>query len=107
MFKHLEGPQKILYYANIVPHAFVNPSTGYEFNSYSYSINSNAKKTGSGESILQFMYEFSPITMVVTKKGAETFGRFIVNICANVGGVFVIFGILNRTVTSIVTSLAK
>lgn len=107
VFKHLEGPQQILYYANIVPHTFVNPANSYEFNSYSYSINSNAKKVATGESILQFMYEFSPITMVVTKKGAESFGRFIVNICANVGGVFVIFGILNRAVTSIVTSLAK
>lgn len=105
IYRSLDGAQQVLYYANIVPHQFIDPRSGYELNTYSYSINSNSKQVRPDESIIQFYYEFSPITMVVKKKNAESIGRFVVNICGSIGGVFVIFGILNRLVTYLVSSM--
>lgn len=107
IYKNFTKPQKILYYANIVPHVFINPDKKYEFNSYSYSINSNAKDATVEDSIIQFFYEYSPITIEVKKKGTETVGRFIVNILSMIGGVFIIFGLLNRAITWIVTSVVS
>jgi len=52
VYKNFSKPQKILYYANIVPHVFINPSQKYEFNSYSYSINSNTKDSSVEDSII-------------------------------------------------------
>jgi hypothetical protein len=106
-YRDVSQPSKILYYAMIVPHVFLNPANNYEFNTYSYSINSNVKPSSPDDTLVEFMYEFSPITMVIKKRSAETVGRFVVNVCVTIGGVFVIFGLLNRGVTWVVTSVLK
>lgn len=43
--------------------------------------------------------DFSPVTMVITKEN-KPLAKFLINLCAIVGGVFVMFGILNSTVQS-------
>ena len=45
-------------------------------------------------------YEFSPITMRVTLQGRD-YLHFLTHICAIIGGVFVVFSILNSILTSI------
>lgn len=43
---------------------------------------------------------FSPVTMVITKEN-KPLSKFLINLCAIVGGVFVVFGLLNSTVQSL------
>jgi hypothetical protein len=47
--------------------------------------------------MVSISYDFSPVTMVITKEN-KPLARFVINLCAIVGGVFVIFGIINSTV---------
>ena len=41
-----------------------------------------------------FKIEYAPIKMLITKQHREV-GRFMISMCAIVGGVFVIFGLVN------------
>ena len=41
------------------------------------------------------VYDFTPVNMKITKFNRDL-PRFLVTLCAIVGGVFVIFGLLNR-----------
>jgi len=42
------------------------------------------------------IFEFSPVSMSITKSKPQ-FSRFLISICAIVGGVFVVFGLINST----------
>lgn len=41
------------------------------------------------------IYDFSPVTMQLVKEKRDL-TKFAVNLCAIVGGIFVIFGLVNR-----------
>jgi len=43
---------------------------------------------------LSFKIEYAPVKMLITKNKREV-GRFMINMSAIVGGVFVIFGLVN------------
>ncbi len=45
------------------------------------------------------IYDFTPVNMKITKERRDL-PRFLVNLCAIVGGVFVIFGLINRFLLS-------
>jgi uncharacterized integral membrane protein len=45
------------------------------------------------------IYDFTPVNMKITKEQRDL-PRFLVNLCAIVGGVFVIFGLINRSLLS-------
>ena len=46
--------------------------------------------------MVMMIFEFSPVSMSITKSQAPL-SRFIISICAIVGGVFVVFGMINST----------
>jgi len=46
--------------------------------------------------MVMMIFEFSPVSMSITKSKAQ-FSRFIISICAIVGGVFVVFGLINSS----------
>ena len=86
-------------YISVVPHIFVDTSEqGHEvdFRSYSYALTTN-KKPADGSQSLTMVYmnfDFSPVSMMFTKSRIPL-ARFLINVCAIVGGVFVVFGIIN------------
>lgn len=44
--------------------------------------------------MVMMTFEFSPVSMQITKS-RQPLARFLINICAVVGGVFVVFGMVN------------
>jgi hypothetical protein len=46
------------------------------------------------------IYDFTPVNMKITKEKRDL-PRFLVSLCAIVGGVFVIFGLVNRFLLSL------
>ena len=87
-----------------MPHIFVDKaSEGHEvdFRSYSYALTTN-KKPADGKQSLTMVYlifDFSPVSMMFTKSHIPL-ARFLINVCAIVGGVFVVFGIINTMLLS-------
>mmetsp|Transcript_49667 Transcript_49667/g.94914 ORF Transcript_49667/g.94914 Transcript_49667/m.94914 type:complete len:344 (-) Transcript_49667:178-1209(-) len=53
-----------------------------------------------------FMYDLYPITVHI-KESTRSFGHFLTRLCAVVGGVFAVSGMLDRTVHSIVQAFGK
>lgn len=85
-----------------MPHTFIDAtgSTPKTMESYSYSFTQNRKKADPPYFLQTYMsLEFSPVTMVITKEN-KPLAKFLINLCAIVGGVFVMFGILNSLVQS-------
>jgi hypothetical protein len=56
--------------------------------------------------MIQMVYDFTPVTMKITKNQRDL-PRFLVKLCAIVGGVFVIFGLLNRFLLSLLESFTN
>ena len=83
------------YFVKLVPHIFIDEINDSEFRSYSYSLNHNSKSSQNDIGMISMIYDFTPVNMKITKKQRDL-PRFLVNLCAIVGGVFVIFGLLNR-----------
>ena len=88
----------------LVPHIFVDEINEAEFRSYSYSLNHNSKVSQNGLGMISMIYDFTPVNMKITKKQRDL-PRFLVSLCAIVGGVFVIFGLLNRLLLSTVETV--
>lgn len=89
-------------FAVLVPHTFIDATgpTPKTMESYSYSFTQNRKKADPPYFLQTYMsLEFSPVTMVITKEN-KPLAKFLINLCAIVGGVFVMFGILNSLVQS-------
>lgn len=89
-------------FAVLVPHTFIDKtgSTTETYETYSYSFTQNSKKADPPYFLQTYMsLEFSPVTMVITMEN-KPLAKFIISLCAIVGGVFVVFGILNSTVQS-------
>jgi hypothetical protein len=87
-------------FAVLVPHTFVDNTEEVprDFESYSYSFTQNKKEAQAGYMLqVSIQFSFSPVTMVITKEN-KPLARFVINLCAIVGGVFVVFGIVNSTV---------
>ena len=88
------------YFLKLVPHIFVDEINQSEFKSYSYSLNHNAKQSYNDLGLINMIYDFTPVNMKITKHDRDL-PRFLVNLCAIVGGVFVIFGLINRFLLSV------
>ena len=87
-------------FAVLVPHTFVDNTEEVprDFESYSYSFTQNKKEAQAGYMLqVSIQFSFSPVTMVITKEN-KPLARFVINLCAIIGGVFVVFGIVNSTV---------
>jgi len=88
-------------YISVVAHQFVDTSTSeqVDYRSYSYAFTANKKPAERQPELnmVMMIFEFSPVSMSITKSKA-LLSRFIISICAIVGGVFVVFGMINSTV---------
>jgi hypothetical protein len=74
-------------------------------NSYSYSLNHNMKQAMTqNQPYISIIYDFSPVTMKLIKEQRDM-TRFAINLCAIVGGIFVIFGLVNRFILKVKKTL--
>lgn len=94
------------YYVKIVPQIFDDEYTGEKFTAYQYSLSGKKRKMETGHNhssmpILMINYDYSPVGVKYTLK-KRYFSHLITNICALVGGVYVIFSILNGLLNNIV-----
>jgi len=96
------GPLQISfeYYIKVVP-------TTYEKEDKTFSVHqftaNNHEQSGSSTSIY-FRYELSPVTVRYTQSGQSAF-TFIVQICAIIGGIFTVVGIIDSLLHASVKAL--
>lgn len=94
-------------FAVIVPHTFIDSTEGNTktFESFSYSFTQNSKQADPPYFMAtSIAFEFSPVTMMITKEN-KPFSKFVINLCAIVGGVFVVFGMFNSNLQASKRSL--
>jgi hypothetical protein len=58
------------------------------------------KSMTSNQPYISIIYDFSPVTMQLQKEKRDL-SRFAINLCAIVGGIFVIFGLVNRFILKV------
>jgi len=93
------------YYIGIVPMVYTKLD-GSVLNSFQYSANSNEILGRYAIPAIYFRYEFTPIVAHFTVK-AKPFSHFIVQVCAIIGGVFTVLGIMNSMVNSTLKVMLK
>jgi len=85
------------YFIKIIPHILYDESTGKRIITYKYSISYNERPKVHGQDVpmISLKFDISDVTILVTLIN-KSFFHFLTHICAIVGGVFVIFSIVNR-----------
>jgi len=86
------APRSYEYYIKVVPTKFQR-LRGSEVDSYQYVSNSNHMARFQLPAIY-FRYDFSPITVKFTERRTG-FAHFLVQLCAIIGGVFTVLGLVN------------
>lgn len=81
-YQNNSEPAHVVYYATAVPHVIYDQYLGKDMYSYSYSLNHNKKKHFDATGVSLF-YDFSPLTMRITKR-TNSVGKLIINISASV-----------------------
>lgn len=94
-------------FVSVVPHVFIDTSKNFEgkdvdYRSYSYAFSENRKEAEDKTlCMVWFIFEFSPVSMLISKSD-QPLARFLINICAIVGGVFVVFGFVNGILNTLI-----
>lgn len=91
------------YFIKIIPQIFYDEYTGQTDIAYKYSLSTKTKERENhvgSMPIIMINYDYSPVAVKYTKK-RRYLSHLITNICALVGGVFVIFSMLNSVLTKI------
>jgi len=84
------------YFVKAVPHIFkdtTDENSPKSWESWSYSLTSNKIATDDNPGV-EMRISFLPISVVLHRSN-NSFAKFLIHLCAIVGGVFVIFGIIN------------
>ena len=93
------------YYLKIVPTTFIN-ILNKTIKSYQYTYNSNKEGAFNEFPTIYFTYDISPIT-VEYKHYKNSFMNFFINICAILGGVFTVTGIIDAIIHKSVVLLLR
>ena len=91
------------YFVKIIPYMLVDENWGSIYYTYSFSLTSKSTPFNPNHDempIVNIRYEFSPIIMKVTHLKRD-YLHFLTHVSAIVGGVFVVFSIINRIMTNI------
>jgi len=92
------------YYTKVVPTTYV-PLDRPPIHVYQFTANSN-KIMNQQMPSLYFRYDFSPVT-VQYKETRESFSHFLVQVCAVIGGIFTVAGVLDSVLHKSIVHLAK
>ena len=90
------------YFIKIIPYMLVDENWGSTYYAYSFSLTSKSTPFQAYRDempIVTVRYEFSPIMMKVTHLKRD-YLHFLTHVSAIVGGVFVVFSIINRIATN-------
>jgi len=85
------------YYVKIIPMRYER--YGKVYDTYQYTANSNELGGMGRLTAVYFRYDLSPIAVQVTKQ-SKSFSHFLVQVCAIVGGVFTVLGLVNSVLHS-------
>jgi len=80
------------YFIKVIPIQFLDQSTGTVHSSYEYSMNYQSQRTEAVFGAIYFHYDIDCITVKYTRK-SSSLARFLVNVCAIVGGAYTVIGI--------------
>ena len=97
------------YFVKIIPYMLVDENWGSTYYAYSFSLTSKSTPFNPQHDempIVTIRYEFSPIMMKVTHLKRD-YLHFLTHVSAIVGGVFVVFSIINRLATNLIYSSDK
>ena len=97
------------YFVKIIPYMLVDENWGSTYYAYSFSLTSKSTPFNPNYDempIVTIRYEFSPIMMKVTHLKRD-YLHFLTHVSAIVGGVFVVFSIINRISTNLIYSSDK
>mmetsp|Transcript_98866 Transcript_98866/g.250933 ORF Transcript_98866/g.250933 Transcript_98866/m.250933 type:complete len:347 (-) Transcript_98866:179-1219(-) len=92
------------YYTKVVPTTYI-PLDRPALHVYQFTANTN-KIMNQQMPSLYFRYDFSPVT-VQYKETRESFSHFLVQICAVIGGIFTVAGIVDSVLHKSIVHLAK
>jgi hypothetical protein len=93
----VDNKHDFYYYMKIIPYLFVDEEKGTVITAYQYSLNFERNEYTESNKMheIRINYDFSPLTMKITRKKKYLWVA-LGNVCAIVGGVFVIFNLLNK-----------
>ncbi|MCQ2817630.1 MAG: endoplasmic reticulum-Golgi intermediate compartment protein [archaeon] len=94
------------YFLKIIPYELIDENWGSTLYYYQYSLSTKKMPFSAGMDdmpIVYVKYEFSPVTMRVTIKKRD-FLHFLTHVCAIIGGVFMVFSMLNQIFSSVFDS---
>ena len=97
------------YFVKIIPYMLVDENWGSTYYAYSFSLTSKSTPFDPNYDempIVTIRYEFSPIMMKVTHLKRD-YLHFLTHVSAIIGGVFVVFSIINRLATNLIYSSDK
>ena len=97
------------YFVKIIPYMLVDENWGRTYYAYSFSLTSKSTPFDPNYDempIVTIRYEFSPIMMKVTHLKRD-YLHFLTHVSAIIGGVFVVFSIINRLATNLIYSSDK
>ena len=97
------------YFVKIIPYMLVDENWGSIYYAYSFSLSSKSTPFDPNYDempIVTIRYEFSPIMMKVTHLKRD-YLHFLTHVSAIIGGVFVVFSIINRLATNLIYSSDK
>ena len=94
------------YFIKIIPMQFFDESTGVLHSSYQYSMNHNSAVTNSAFGAIYFRYDVDCITVKYTRKSGNL-AHFLTNVCAILGGVFVVIGIFHSISQQLLEGLKR
>ena len=106
-----KGATMFQYYLKIVPTTYVREATDEVFPTNQYSVTRHTKVVSmlSGESGMPgvfFTYELAPFMVKYSEK-TKSLGHFLTGLCAIIGGIFTVAGILDKMVYSSSKILAE
>ena len=73
---------------------------------YKYTANSNSYRDNENMPVAKFSYDLSPMSVVVSQEKMP-FYHFITQVCAIIGGVFTVIGLLDSTVHHASVAMSK
>ena len=87
-------------------HTTYQLSRGKLLDTYQYTVNNNNYQDGASLPSAVFSYDLSPMQVVVTEE-REAFASFLTQICAIIGGVFTVTGLLDSVVYHAISGAKK
>lgn len=93
------------YYLKVVPTVYTDIN-GNSFNVHQFTSNSNEVETHMMIPTIFFRYDISPIIMKINQS-KESYFHFFIQICAIVGGMFTVVGILDHLIHRMSRSISK